>query len=31
MDLNGGDWRKATYSTGNGGNCVEVASEPFSS
>jgi hypothetical protein len=26
MDLNGADWRKATYSTGNGGACVEVAS-----
>jgi hypothetical protein len=26
MDLNGADWRKATRSTGNGGNCVEVAS-----
>lgn len=21
------DWRKSTYSTGNGGACVEVASE----
>jgi hypothetical protein len=26
MDLSGATWRKATYSTGNGGNCVEVAS-----
>jgi hypothetical protein len=21
------DWRKSTYSTGDGGNCVEVASD----
>jgi hypothetical protein len=21
------DWRKSTYSTGNGGDCVEVASD----
>ena len=26
MDLSGATWRKATYSTGNGGACVEVAS-----
>ena len=26
MDLSGATWRKATHSTGNGGNCVEVAS-----
>jgi hypothetical protein len=26
MDLSGAIWRKASYSTGNGGNCVEVAS-----
>jgi Domain of unknown function (DUF397) len=26
MDLSGATWRKATYSTGNGGNCVEFAS-----
>jgi hypothetical protein len=26
MDLSGATWRKASYSTGNGGNCVEVAS-----
>jgi hypothetical protein len=25
MDLSRADWRKASYSTGNGGNCVEVA------
>jgi hypothetical protein len=25
MDLNRTEWRKASYSTGNGGNCVEVA------
>jgi hypothetical protein len=25
MDLNGAEWRKASYSTGNGGACVEVA------
>jgi hypothetical protein len=25
MDLSGATWRKASYSTGNGGNCVEVA------
>jgi len=25
MDLSGATWRKATYSTGNGGACVEVA------
>ncbi|HEY3733353.1 MAG TPA: DUF397 domain-containing protein [Streptosporangiaceae bacterium] len=25
MDLSGANWRKASYSTGNGGNCVEVA------
>jgi hypothetical protein len=25
MDLNRIAWRKASYSSGNGGNCVEVA------
>ena len=25
MDLSHAEWRKATYSTGNGGACVEVA------
>jgi Domain of unknown function (DUF397) len=25
MDLSNAEWRKASYSTGNGGNCVEVA------
>lgn len=25
MDLSRADWRKASYSTGNGGACVEVA------
>jgi hypothetical protein len=25
MDLSRAVWRKASYSTGNGGNCVEVA------
>lgn len=25
MDLTRAEWRKASYSTGNGGNCVEVA------
>jgi Domain of unknown function (DUF397) len=25
MDLSRAEWRKASYSTGNGGNCVEVA------
>ncbi|HUY48672.1 MAG TPA: DUF397 domain-containing protein [Streptosporangiaceae bacterium] len=25
MDLTYAEWRKASYSTGNGGNCVEVA------
>lgn len=25
-DLAGATWRKASYSNGNGGNCVEVAS-----
>jgi hypothetical protein len=25
MDLSGAEWCKASYSTGNGGNCVEVA------
>ena len=24
-DLTGATWRKASYSNGNGGNCVEVA------
>jgi hypothetical protein len=26
MDLSGATWRKASYSSGNGGACVEVAS-----
>jgi len=26
--LNGENWRKSTYSSGQGGNCVEVASTP---
>jgi Domain of unknown function (DUF397) len=25
MDLTSAIWRKSTYSSGNGGNCVEVA------
>lgn len=25
MDLNGADWRKSSFSGGNGGACVEVA------
>ena len=25
MDLSHAEWRKASHSTGNGGNCVEVA------
>ncbi|MCX4388980.1 DUF397 domain-containing protein [Micromonospora peucetia] len=25
MELNGARWRKSTRSSGNGGNCVEVA------
>jgi hypothetical protein len=25
MDLTGAIWRKASFSSGNGGNCVEVA------
>ena len=25
MDLSRAEWRKASYSTGNGGDCVEVA------
>jgi hypothetical protein len=25
MDLSRADWRKASYSSSNGGNCVEVA------
>jgi hypothetical protein len=25
MDLSRAEWRKATYSSTNGGNCVEVA------
>jgi hypothetical protein len=28
MDLSRITWRKASYSTGNGGNCVEIASAP---
>jgi hypothetical protein len=27
MDLTGATWRKSSYSGGNGGNCVEVASD----
>ena len=26
MDLTKADWRKSSYSSSNGGNCVEVAS-----
>jgi hypothetical protein len=26
MDLNRAEWRKSSYSTGNGGACVEIAS-----
>jgi Domain of unknown function (DUF397). len=26
MDLSAAEWRKASYSGGNGGQCVEVAS-----
>ena len=25
MDLNSAEWRKSSYSGGNGGDCVEVA------
>ncbi|XTZ16939.1 DUF397 domain-containing protein [Micromonospora echinospora] len=25
MDVNGASWRKSTYSSSNGGSCVEVA------
>jgi hypothetical protein len=25
MDLSAATWRKSTYSGGNGGNCVEIA------
>jgi hypothetical protein len=25
MDLTNADWRKSSYSSSNGGNCVEVA------
>jgi Domain of unknown function (DUF397) len=25
VDLTGARWRKSSYSSGNGGNCVEVA------
>jgi hypothetical protein len=25
MDLSSADWRKSSYSSSNGGNCVEVA------
>ena len=28
MDLSPITWRKASYSTGNGGNCVEVGTAP---
>jgi hypothetical protein len=27
MDLTGATWRKSSHSGGNGGNCVEVASD----
>lgn len=27
-DVNGQSWRKSTYSTGNGGDCIEVAAAP---
>jgi Domain of unknown function (DUF397) len=30
MDLTGADWRKSSYSGGNGGTCVEVAVLPGS-
>ena len=26
MDLTSADWRKSSYTSSNGGNCVEVAS-----
>ena len=29
MDLTGARWRKSSYSSGNGGNCVEVARPEF--
>ncbi len=28
MDLSRITWRKASYSTGNGGNCVEIGTAP---
>ncbi|MEV6986651.1 DUF397 domain-containing protein [Sphaerisporangium sp. NPDC051017] len=28
MDVNRSLWRKSSYSSGNGGNCVEVAAHP---
>jgi hypothetical protein len=28
MDLSRAEWRKASYSTNNGGNCVEAATLP---
>jgi hypothetical protein len=28
MDLTSANWRKSSYSGGNGGQCVEVASNP---
>ncbi|MEU6744663.1 DUF397 domain-containing protein [Spirillospora sp. NPDC046719] len=28
MDLNSAIWRKSSYTTSNGGNCVELASVP---
>ena len=28
MDLSNATWRKSSYSGGNGGNCVEIASLP---
>ncbi|WP_433477807.1 DUF397 domain-containing protein [Spirillospora sp. CA-142024] len=28
MDLRNANWRKSTYTTSNGGNCVELAGLP---
>jgi hypothetical protein len=28
MDMTNAPWRKSSYSSGNGGNCVEVARNP---
>jgi hypothetical protein len=28
MDLSRIEWRTSSYSTGNGGNCVEVGADP---